>query len=247
MNCQRFGAGMIAIVLLAGLFLVGCEASINTKRLFTSSFSAQQPVNTQNISEMFESKAFRNTEGDILRYRLLRPIGANSSIRFPLVVVLGDQAVEHLQDDTFRTVYPAYVVVPEFSSAEDLIQLLLQLEAFLPLEEQGLYLLAEKGASRNALEIAAQLPRLFSAVALIDLPPWKLQNLDTISKANLMLFANTKKKKSLKMMYDLKESVINYGGHITAVEVDPAEGDIIEQVYDDPEFWRRIFRVSNTQ
>lgn len=82
---------------------------------------------TKELAELFEARIFINHHGDTLRYRLLKPLGYDTSGKYPLVISLpyggqpgtdtirqieGAAAAQLLSSDTNRKKYPAFIFVP---------------------------------------------------------------------------------------------------------------------------------------
>ncbi|MDR6940328.1 carboxylesterase family protein [Mucilaginibacter pocheonensis] len=83
--------------------------------------------NTKALARLFEARAFVNSKGDTLRYRLLKPLNYDPQKSYPLVVCLpyggqpgtdtirqieGAAAAEILSTDINRKKYPAFIFVP---------------------------------------------------------------------------------------------------------------------------------------
>jgi Putative esterase len=105
-------------------FIVTFISDVNGLKLYLPTVTAV----LQKAAEPFEARIFVNTEGDSLRYRLLKPLNFDSTRKYPLVVCLhgsggtGNDNYSQvgtslfggvLSEESNRKIYEAFVLVPQ--------------------------------------------------------------------------------------------------------------------------------------
>jgi len=115
-------AGIVAIIctLIFGVKM----AAESYSSLYWSKWNFEK---TKELAQLFEARTFVNRKGDVLLYRLLKPLDYDSSKKYPLVVSLpyggqpatdtirqieGAAAAEMLSSDLNRKKYPAFLFIP---------------------------------------------------------------------------------------------------------------------------------------
>ena len=94
----------------------------------TSSYWEKRNLeNAQSIAQLFEARTFKNSKGDSLPYRLLKPLDYDPNKKYPLVVILhhgglhgtdnisqlSSQPAPLLSIDINRKKYPSFLFVPQ--------------------------------------------------------------------------------------------------------------------------------------
>lgn len=98
----------------ATLFVAGKLASESSSKLYWKNQNAKK---TEEFVQQCETRTFGNSEGDTLRYLLLKPQDYDTQKKYPLVISLPyggyeAQAAQLLANDNYKTKYPAFLFVP---------------------------------------------------------------------------------------------------------------------------------------
>ena len=115
--------GMIAFA-----FTVGFGVMLATESASLSNWINRGPERAQRLAEPFEAHTYVNSEGDTMRYRLLRPLDYDPNKEYPLVVCLhggagrgndnvkqieGSWTAQMLSNQYNREKYSAFLFVPQ--------------------------------------------------------------------------------------------------------------------------------------
>lgn len=150
--------------------------------------------NAQELARIYEARDFVSSKGEVLRYRILRPLDYDPQKKYPLVVSLhhggvhGSDNVSHLSSepsailssDPYRRKYPAFIFAPQspagsgfgrminYPSTDSLVfEAIRALEKEFPIDEKRRYVMGISGGGYGSWHFISMHPEMFAAAVPI--------------------------------------------------------------------------------
>ena len=258
---------IISIIALGSALFIGQKMAV--EKYWLLDWINRGPERGLALAQPFESRIYINSQGDTLRYRLMKPLEYDSTEKYPLVVCLhggggwgtdnvkqieGSWSAQMLMKYEHRQTYPAFLFVPQcpprFSwggipnlpTVDSLVfETIAALENEFEIDEQRRYVMGESLGGYGSWHFICSRPSMFAAAVPIcgGGDPALAKNI--VDVAVWALHGEKDRSVPVRFSRDMIEEMKNAGGDPRYTEF-PGAGHIIsDQVYSTPGLLEWLF------